>query len=280
MLRLNSIATALTLCIPLLFTPSLSFADNALAHVDGKPDIAREKRLVAEIEDGIFDGEVIFLDAGEASDGHEFMAIDMEPDDEARGAVILLHGRGYHSDWGDVINPVRVTLAEEGWRTLSLQMPVLEKDAKYYDYVPLFDDAHPRIESAITYLKEQGIDNIVLFSHSCGVHMAMDWVRHKGDDKIAAFIGAGMGATDYQQKMAEPFPLDKMKVPVLDIYGSDEFNGVLRMAPERLAAMTKANNPKSLQQVLEGANHYFNTDEQSEALAEAVSTWLDTLSDD
>ena len=278
MSRLNALMAALLLCIPVAFTPGLSNAENSLAHAAGKPDLEREKRLVSEIEDGIFDGEVIFLDAGDTSDAdHEFMAIDMEPDDEARGAVILLHGRGYHSNWADVINPVRVTLAEEGWRTLSLQMPVLEKDAKYFDYVPLFDDAHPRIEAAIEYLKEQGIENIVLFSHSCGVHMAMDWVRHKGDDKIAAYIGAGMGATDYQQKMAEPFPLDKMKVPVLDIYGSDEFNGVLRMAPERLAAMKKANNPKSSQQVLEGANHYFNTEEQSEALAEAVSAWLDTL---
>ena len=277
MSRLYSLFTVFLLCSSVVLTPRLSIAENTLAHASGQADLARENRLVAEIEDGIFDGEVIFLDAGEASGGHEFMAIDMEPDDEARGAVILLHGRGYHSDWADVINPVRVTLAEEGWRTLSLQMPVLEKDAKYYDYVPLFDDAHPRIEAAIAYLKAQGIEDIVLFAHSCGVHMAMDWVRHKGDAKISAFIGAGMGATDYQQKMAEPFPLDKMKVPVLDIYGSDEFNGVLRMAPERLAAIKKANNPKSSQQVLEGANHYFNTPAQNEALAEAVSVWLDSL---
>ena len=284
MSRLYPLFAAFLLCFSIVFIPSISVAENALAHPTGKPDLEREKRLVTEIEDGIFDGEVIFLDAGkvagEAGSDHEFMAIDMEPDEEPRGAVILLHGRGYHSDWADVINPVRVTLAEEGWRTLSLQMPVLEKDAKYYDYVPLFDDAHPRIEAAIAYLKAQGIEDIVLFSHSCGVHMAMDWVRHNGDGKISAFIGAGMGATDYQQKMAEPFPLDDMKVPVLDIYGSDEFNGVLRMAPGRLEAIKKANNPRSSQQVVEGANHYFNTEAQSEALAEAVSIWLDTLNFD
>ena len=274
MSRLYPLFAAFLLCSSIIFIPSVSVAENSLAHPTGKPDLEREMRLVAEIEDGIFDGEVIFLDAG---NDHEFMAIDMEPDDEVRGGVILLHGRGYHADWADVINPVRVALAEQGWRTLSLQMPVLEKDAKYYDYVPLFDDGHLRIEAGIAYLKAQGIDNIVLFSHSCGVHMAMDWVRHNGDDKISAFIGAGMGATDYQQKMAKPFPLDMMKVPVLDIYGSDEFNGVLRMAPERLVAIKKANNPKSSQQIVEGANHYFNTEAQSEDLAEAVSAWLGTL---
>lgn len=279
MSRLYSLVSVFLLCCSVALLPRFALAENALAHSSGQPDLEREKRLVDEIEDGIFDGEVIFLDAGKDSDGHEFMAIDMEPDDEARGAVILLHGRGYHADWADVINPVRVKLAEEGWRTLSLQMPVLEKDAKYYDYVPLFDDAHPRIEAAIAHLKAQGIENIVLFSHSCGVHMAMDWVREKGDDSISAFIGAGMGATDYQQKMAKPYPLDAMKVPVLDIYGSEEFNGVLRMAPERLAEIKKANHPKSAQQVVKGANHYFNTEKQSADLAEAVSGWLDTLSD-
>lgn len=276
MSRLHPLFAVSLLCLSVVLIPRLSLAESAPAHTAEQPDLEREKRLVAEIEDGIFDGEVIFLDVGDASD-HEFMAIDMEPDDEARGGVILLHGRGYHADWEYVINPMRVKLAEEGWRTLSLQMPVLEKDAKYYDYVPLFDDAHPRIEAAIAHLKAQGIENIVLFSHSCGVHMAMDWVRNKGDGGISAFIGAGMGATDYQQKMAKPFPLDGMKVPVLDIYGSEEFNGVLRMAPERLEAIKKANNPKSSQQIVEGANHYFNTEEQSEELAEAVSAWLGTL---
>ena len=245
------------------------------AATSGMPDLDRESRMVAEIEDSILDGESVFLPSGNAS--HQFMAIDMVPDDKPRGAVILLHGRGYHANWPDVIQPLRVGLAEQGWRTLSLQMPVLEKAAKYYDYVPLFTHAQPRIEAAITYLKQQGIHNIVLFSHSCGVHMAMDWVRDQGDQSLAAYIGAGMGATDYQQKMAEPFPLADMRVPVLDIYGSQEFKGVLRMAPERLAAIKKANHPKSRQQVIDGANHYFNTEEQSEALLTSVTSWLDSL---
>lgn len=278
--RLHLLFTVSLLCFSVVFTPRLSIAENTDAYTSGQPDLEREKRLVAEIEDGIFDGEVIFLDAAGDTSNHEFMAIDMEPDDEVRGGVILLHGRGYHADWEYVINPVRVKLAEEGWRTLSLQMPVLEKDAKYYDYVPLFDDAHPRIEAAIAHLTAQGVNNIVLFSHSCGVHMAMDWVRDNGDGDISAFIGVGMGATDYRQKMAKPFPLDDMKAPVLDIYGSKEFKGVLRMAPERLAAIKKANHPKSDQQVVEGANHYFNTEEQGEALGEAVSAWLDTLKEE
>ena len=142
----------------------------------GKPDLAREKRMATEVEDAVLDGEVIFLKDGD----HEFMAIDQEAEGDEKGAVIILHGRGFHPNWRDAVYPLRTKLPASGWRTLSLQMPVLEKTAKYYDYVPLFPLAAPRIEAGIKYLKEQGIENIVLLAHSCGAHMAMDWVRNKG----------------------------------------------------------------------------------------------------
>ena len=151
------------------------------------PDLAREKRMADEIVDVILDGEVVMLKDG----GHEFMGIDTEPAGDSKGAVIILHGRGYHPDWAEAINPLRVGLAEAGWRTLSLQMPVLEKSAKYYDYVPLFPAAHPRIEAGIRYLREAGENMIVLLAHSCGAHMAMDWIAAKGDTLIDAYIGAG-----------------------------------------------------------------------------------------
>ena len=240
----------------------------------GTPDLAREKRMATEVEDAVLDGEVIFLKDG----GHEFMAIDQEADADEKGAVIILHGRGFHPNWQDAIYPLRTKLPARGWRTLSLQMPVLKKTAKYYDYVPLFPLAAPRIEAGIKYLKEQGIENIVLLAHSCGAHMAMGWARNKGDavtDSISAYIGAGMGATDYQQKMAEPFPLANMTIPVLDIYGEKEFPAVIRMAPERLDAIRKAGNPKSAQLIVSNANHYFT--DQGDALVKTVSGWLESL---
>jgi pimeloyl-ACP methyl ester carboxylesterase len=240
----------------------------------GKPNLEREKRMAVEVEDAVLDGEVIYLKDGD----YEFMAIDQEPEDKVKGAVIILHGRGFHPNWQDAIYPLRTQLPANGWRTLSLQMPVLEKTAKYYDYVPLFPLAAPRIEAAIKYLKEQGIDNIVLFAHSCGAHMAMDWVRNQGNalsENITAYIGAGMGATDYKQKMEKPFPLATMKIPVLDIYGEKEYPAVIRMAPERLAAIKKAGNAKSAQMIVPDADHYFK--DAGDALVSDVSKWLDTL---
>ena len=175
-----------------------------------KPNLEREKRMAEEVEDAVLDGEVIFLKDAD----HEFMAIDMEAEEDTKGAVIILHGRGFHPNWQDTVYPLRTQLPSSGWRTLSLQMPVLEKTAKYYDYEPLFSQAGPRIEAGIKYLKEQDVENIVLLAHSCGGHMAMEWVRNKEgkvDDMITAFIGAGMGATDFGQKMRKPFPYESFQ---------------------------------------------------------------------
>jgi pimeloyl-ACP methyl ester carboxylesterase len=154
-------------------------------------------------------------------------------------------------------------------------MPVLAKEAKYNDYVPTFPEAGPRIAAAIRYLRDTGVTHIVLIAHSCGAHMAMHWIARQGDRDINAYIGIGMGATDYQQPMKEAFPLAGMHVPVLDIYGSAEFPQVLKMAPERLEGMRKAGNPQSRQVVVNGADHYFH--EHNAELAIAVGAWLNQL---
>lgn len=235
-------------------------------------DLAREQRIRDQIIDAIFDGEPVMLNAA----GLDFLAIHMESQtDEKRGAAIILHGRGLHPNVENVVQPLRVDLTERGWDTLALQMPVLEKKAKYYDYVPILPESYPRIEAAIRYLKEQGIKQIVLIAHSCGAHMAMNWIDKAGDGSIDAYVGIGMGATDYKQPMRKPFPLDRMKVPLLDIYGSQEYPAVLKMAAERKAMLDQAGNPQSSQRVIPGADHYFGG--HNEALVEAIADWLDGL---
>jgi len=235
------------------------------------PDYEREQRLADEIVDNIFDGEPVWLKAG----GREFLAIHTEAQGEPKGTVIVMHGRGFHPDWPDTTGPLRVGLTEHGWNTLSLQMPVLAKDAKYNDYIFIFPEAGPRIEAAIAWARGQGARKVILAAHSCSVHMSMHWIAEHGDKDIDAFIGIGMGATDYRQPMLEDFPLEQMRVPVFDIYGADDYPAVHRMAPDRLAAMKKAGNPKSRQMVVPDADHYFKG--RDEVLVEKVAAWLDAL---
>lgn len=235
-------------------------------------DLAREKRLAEQIVDAVFDGEPIMLDA----EGHSFLGISMQSSTgDSKKAALILHGRGYHPDWEQVVRPLRVGLTQHGWNTLSIQMPVLGKEAKYYDYIPVFPESFPRIEAGIQYLRSQGNETIVLIAHSCGVHMAMQWVRERDATGIDGFIGIGMGATDYQQPMPEPFPLEKITVPVLDIYGAMDYPAVQNGAPGRLAAIHKAGNPHSQQIIMEEADHYMH--DQDEVLVETVARWLDSV---
>ena len=235
-------------------------------------DRDREDRLVEEIEANLFDGELISLMPGADS----FAAVQMASQtDTTRGGVILLHGRGFHADWPENIGPLRVGLSEAGWHTLSLQLPVLEKSAKYFDYLPVLPEVLPRIDAALAHLKAENISPIVLLAHSCGAHMAMLWMEQYADQDIDAFIGIGMGATDYQQPMRHPFPFASLKVPVLDLYGELDYPAVHRLAPERLQLINHGGNPLSKQVVATGADHYFS--DNSELLTKEVSDWLDSL---
>ena len=234
-------------------------------------DLAREQRLAEQTVEAILDGEPVML----KTNGHAFLGIYTEAVTEpVQGAAIILHGRGMHPDWAQVAGPLRIALPEQGWSTLSLQMPVLGKEASYYDYAPVFPEATPRINAGISYLQEQGIQRIVLIAHSCGVHMSMAWFEQQGSHDIAAYIGIGMGATDYQQPMRKPFPFEKIQVPLLNIYGSEDYPAVLRQA-DALEPVLADINPASAQIRVAGADHYF--DGYHEELVAAITGWLATL---
>ncbi len=239
-------------------------------------NLEREKRMADEIVDVILDGDAVFL----KTNNHEFLSSYTEAD-ESKGIAIILHGRGFHPDWQDAIYPLRVGLTESGWSTLSVQMPVLEKQARYYDYVPVFSEAVPRIDAAIKYartmIKNKQDNKVVLIAHSCGAHMAMAWVDANVDAslKIDAYIGMGMGATDYGQPMEKPFPLDKLTVPLLDVYADGDYPAVLKMAPQRLAMIKDAGNKKSKQLIVTDSDHYY--EDRGDELTQLISQWLQTL---
>jgi hypothetical protein len=233
-------------------------------------DFEREARLGEEMALNLFEGEVVTLNNGE----RDFLGAYIELDDP-RGAVILLHGRGYHPDWQDVVGPLRTQLAEAGWSTLSLQMPVLEVGAKYYDYLPTFPDADRRIEAGIQFMRERVDGPLVLFGHSCGAHMAMHWFDSAGDASIDALITAGLGATDFGQDLVKPFDIERIQVPFLDALGSEEYERVMAMAPDRKQLIEAHGHPHSRQEFIDQADHYFKG--RNRELGDAVADWLEGL---
>ena len=228
--------------------------------------------MADQIVSDLFDGEPVWLDANE----HTFLAIHTLNEDAPKGTVIIAHGRGCHPDWPEVAGPLRTGLVEAGWSTLSIQMPVLEKGKKYYDYLPLMPFAHQRFEAAIKYAKQQSDLPVILAAHSCGAHMANDWLFNNSDSNIDGYIIMGAGATDYKQDLKTPFPFAKMQVPVFDLYGEQEFPRPLAMIEERKQLIEQGGNAQSKQQQLADADHYFH--EAGEPLTEMVADWLNNTS--
>lgn len=203
--RMFSLFLRLQYCLIFVLLVSLSTLTYA-------SDLQKEIRMKREIIDYIMDGEAIMLNDALAQ--HEFLSIYTESTlDKPKGAVIIMHGRGHHPNWAEVVYPLRTGLPEFGWHTLSIQAPVLENESSFYDYLDIQQETHPRIESAITFLQQQKISNIVLLAHSCSVHMAVDWLHKHPGGGANAFIGIGMGSTDIGQPMLKPFPLQDIKIP-------------------------------------------------------------------
>jgi len=237
-------------------------------------DLQKEIRMKQEIVDFIMDGEAIMLNDAVAR--HDFLTIYTKSTIiPSKGAVIIMHGRGHHPNWAEVVHPLRTGLPEFGWHTLSIQAPVLDNDSSFYDYLDIQEETHPRIESAITYLQQQDIKNIVLIAHSCSVHMAINWLHKHPNGGANAFIGIGMGSTDIGQPMLEAFPLQDIKIPVLDIRGEYDYPAVVAKAPKRLKRMQQAGNSKSDQRVVAKSDHYFT--DRGDALLTEVADWLNSL---
>jgi len=243
----------------------------ASAQANSKSMLDKEKRWEHQIVPGIVVGEALKLNAN----GIDFLALFAEPTTaKARGAVILLHGGGVHPAWPDVIEPLRIDLPDQGWYTLSLQMPILGNDANDADYPPLFPEVPGRIQAGVDFLKQKGIKNIVLAGHSMGSSMAGYYLVTKRDPAVNGFIiisnSFGVPGDSYLDN-ADNFK--KLKnIQVLDIHGSEDLKQVLKASAQRkqIGPEILGSQYQSLQ--VNGAGHLYR--ERTDELVAQIAKWL------
>jgi len=231
----------------------------ASAPAFAQSDYDREKRWADEITPAILVGDPVYL---ALKSGHKFLAI-FAPNPKAVAGVIVVHGRGVHPDAG-LINPLRSELSEQGYATLSVQMPVLAAEAPGEQYPPLFPEAAERLRVAVAYLRGKGMKKVAIVSHSMGSRMANYFLNHPGEARVDAWVAIGI-----LEEYTEPATL---KVPVLDLYGEHDFPAVLESAAARADALRKVRGSGQLQ--VDGANHFF-TNREGE-LVRRVKQFLDS----
>lgn len=227
-------------------------------HVFAAPDYAREKRWHDEVTPNIVTGEPIYL---RQKNQHKFLGIYTKVDD-ARMGLVVVHGMGIHPDWG-MVNTLREGLAEQGYSTLSIQMPVLAADAKPSEYPAIFPDAAERLQIAASRLKGMGYKRVAIVSHSNGSRMSRVYMVTNPSDVVAwAALSLTQGDT-----------FEGVKAPVLDLYGGEDLPHVLESVERRKASLNRKSATRQV--VIPAANHFFAGHE--ELMVKSVKDFLDDV---
>jgi pimeloyl-ACP methyl ester carboxylesterase len=187
----------------------------------------------------VLTGDPVWL---ELNTGHKFLTLYTEAG-AAKAGVIVVHGMGVHPDWG-LIGPLRQNLPEQGYATLSVQMPVLKADAKGEEYPATFDEAAARLAQAVAFMEAKGYQKIALVTHSLGCRMTARYLELNPKAPISAWVAIGASG---------PLNYSKLKFPVLDLYGENDLPQVLKAA----GARAKGLKGKSAQVVVPKADHFF-----------------------
>jgi pimeloyl-ACP methyl ester carboxylesterase len=204
-------------------------------------------------------GDAIYLAQKQA--GHKFLAIYTEAPN-ARAAVIVVHGMGVHPDWA-LIGALRSGLAEVGYSTLSVQMPVRAATGLGEEYPGLFPDAAGRLQAAVEFLKSKGYGKIALVAHSMGARMS-NYFLARSPAGIDAWVAIGISNGDYTN-------VSQLNVPILDIYGERDFPQVLQKAAARETVLRRLKGSAQIE--VAGADHYFAGKEDE--LVKQVRQFLD-----
>ncbi len=231
----------------------------SLASPSRSQDYEKEKRWADDILPTLLVGDAVWL---QQKNGHRFLGLFIDKKEQAKGAVIVAHGRGWSPDF-ELYGTLRTRLADEGWTTLSIQLPVLPSTAILGLYVPLYPDARERFQLAVDFLKAKGYRNIAIVSHSLGATMANQYLIRTDDTSVRAWVFIGI-----LQGLQEMF---RIKIPTLDVYGGNDWTVTMWGAPER--AKQLAQHPGSGQVMVPGAKHFFEGREDE--LVKIITGFLD-----
>jgi alpha/beta superfamily hydrolase len=176
--------------------------------------------------------------------------------------VIVVHGLGVHPDFG-MIGGVRTLLADAGYATLSVQMPVLAAGATRADYAVTLPAAGERLAAAGAFLRAKGIATIAIVSHSVGATMADAFLARPQTARVDAWVPVGM-LIDFSIAPREP---------VLDVVAERELPEVAAVAPLRAKRLPRDTCSRTL--TIAATDHYFES--RQKVLAAAIAAFLERV---
>jgi pimeloyl-ACP methyl ester carboxylesterase len=172
--------------------------------------------------------------------------------------VLVVHGRGWAPDF-ELYGALRTQIAEAGWSTLSIQMPVLAGTAKLGDYVDIYPDAIERIKLAVDWLHAKDFERVAIVSHSLGATMANQYLIRASDGKVGAWVFLSIlnGLED----------MFRLRIPVLDLFADGDWEVIRVGADERRKQIERIRG--SRQVMVRNSDHFYE-DHRPEVVALVV----------
>lgn len=247
----------LPLCFTLLCTAAMA------------ANLQREQQIADQIVNNISQGEPIWL----GKQASQYLALHLQPaTHKTLGGVILLHDMDANPDAAHVIQPLRVGLAEQGWETLSIQLPLASQNAELTEHRSLFTEALPRIQSAVDFFTAKQNRNLILIGHGLGASMGLTFLAKTPAQEIRAFVAIGLAGGALQNKDPHLETISTLKIPMLDLFGSRDLESVIRNAKLRRSAAKRSGRTGYRQDSVTGAEHYFQGLEDN--LKVRIGAWI------
>ena len=233
-------------------------------------DPSREQAWADQVTQYLRVGKIVWL----PSPMGKFLALSMEAIGRGanHGGVILLPAPDTYPD-SNPIGALRTALPHHGWYTLAIQLPTLVVESTPADYVSVLHAACARLQAAITWFDEQRISNLVVLGHGLGAAVAAACVANMKDkDALQGIILLEAGGAGTLPAALDPAgALEKIKLPILDLYGEEDTPAVRTGARAREAGRRNRSRPY-VQVVLPGVG--YSLADAEDIVVKRVATWL------
>ncbi|NOY62596.1 MAG: DUF3530 family protein [Gammaproteobacteria bacterium] len=157
------------------------------------------------------------------------------------GGVIIIGDAAMHPNWPDVIAPLRRGLPEAGWATLSIASPDIVADTKKQGEL-LTQPITAYINAAVQLFQSKRIQNIAVIGYGLGANLIATYLSQNRSKQVIAFVAISLdGRKIPDTLLSAPF-LKNISIPILDIYGSNDFRRVIQKAHSRANSISKARN--------------------------------------
>ncbi len=186
----------------------------------------------ALLEKELTDKGLVWLEA----EGQKFIGLwEEERSGSAVGALLILHAAGQTPDWPDTIHPLRSSVIQHGWATLSIELPLANSELDTPQHI------NARVQSALTFLEGKGQLNLAFVAFGESAEAAYTWVANAiennppADDATGPIVAGSFRALIIVSARAIVLK-PTMTLPTLDVYFDEHYLDIKEVKERRTLA--------------------------------------------